>query len=313
MTQPITARSATDLLSLVPYLLGFHLDRGLVVLVCTGRSVELTMRFDLEMFSDNPVQVQARFCHLAARFEHPRFFLAAYSADRDEAESALAILEQVLELDEVIESVYTDGEHWWSRLCDKECCQRVPCDTATAAVASAVLAGSSALGSRAELERSVQGPSLVVQSQLLGAYAEASDRAAELPDVLDRCDRVAELVTTGLEQAGLGEVEACELAKLVDQVGPRDEAWLLMQRPTARRHAALWHQVVGLVPDKWAVPPLCLLAAAAWLDGNGALMGCALDRAHQLNPDYSMLGLLEQMRVAAVHPSMWEQIWPDSA
>lgn len=312
MTEPITARSATDLLSLVPYLLGFHIDRGLVVLVSQGRKVELTMRYDLEMFEQAPAQTQSRFCHLASRFDNPRFFLAAFGPDREEGEAALAILEQVMELDEVIDSVYTDGVHWWSRLCDQECCQRIACDGATAAAAAAVLAGSSALDSRAALERSVEGPSLVRQSQLLGTYSEAREQVSEFIDVADRCDRVLGLVTAGLAQGHLDEVESCELALLVEAIAPRDEAWREMGQATARRHVALWQQVVGLVPDGWAVAPLCLLAAAAWLDGNGALMSCALARVEQLDPDYSMAEVLGQLNENAVHPRMWQQMWDAS-
>ena len=307
MTTAITARSATDLLSLVPYLLGFHADDSVVVLICDEGTVEVAVRFDHWMF-DTPFMVQARLAHMANRFTAPRFFLASFGADHDKGEEVLAILEQVLDPDEVIDSVYTDGERWWSRVCDRECCQGVPCDPATAVAVSAVLAGSSALASRQVLERSVEGPSLVDQSSLLGTYCEAQELVAAQPTPESCIERALELVVAGVGSADLGTPEACELAALVAEIPVRDEAWLEMGQASARQHVALWQRVVSVIPDGWAVPPLCLLAAAAWLDGNGALMGCAMARAEKLDPEYSMLDVLKDIHLAAAPPSMWSGI-----
>ena len=307
MNETITARTTTDMLSLVPHLLGFHIDEGVVVVVCQERAVEVTMRFDHEMF-DHPRQVQSRLLHLIARFEKPRLFLISYG-ERARSDHALAILEQALEADEVIDSVHTDGQHWWSRLCDEECCQRVACDDATAVAASAIMKGSNARSSRAELERLVHGPSLVDQSDLLGAYQQAQQAVGEFADQKDRRERVLQILDDGITDGRLPVPEACELALLVGAICARDEAWREMGLSTARQHVALWQQVVAIVPDAWAVPPLCLLAAAAWLDGNGALMGCAVARAEQLDPDYSMLDLLREIHLAAAPPSLWRELW----
>ena len=310
MNEPITARSATDMLSLVPHLLGFHIDEGVVVVVCQQRAVEVTMRFDHEMF-EHPLQVQSRLLHLSARFQTPRLFRVS-PGERDQSDPALAILEQALEPEQVIDSVHTDGQHWWSRLCDQDCCQRVACDDATAVAASAIMNGSNALSSRGELERLVHGPSLVTQSQMLGAYQHAREVVDEMDDPKDRGERVLQLIDEGLSNGWLSGQDACELALLVAEIAPRDEAWREMGLSSAREHVALWQQVVALVPDAWAVPPLCLLAAAAWLDGNGALMGCAVARAEHLDPDYSMLDLLQEIHVAAAPPSLWHEMWQAS-
>lgn len=308
MNSAITARSATDMLSLIPYLLSFHVDDGVVVLVCQDRTVEVGLRFDYWMF-DSPALVQTRLAHTAARFDSPRFFLAAYGADRGVAEDALALLEQVLDLDEVIDSVYTDGQRWWSRLCQKECCppEGTPCDPTSAAAVSAVLAGSTPVNSRAEIERTVEGPTLLAQSQLLAEFSAATERVEPL-DMDERGERVLELVRTGLADGVLAAGAACELALLVSDIPPRDEAWLEMGLASAKEHAALWRQVVAIAPESLAVPPLCLLAAAAWLSGNGVLMGCAINRAADLDPFYSMLHVLQDIHLQAAPPSLWREM-----
>lgn len=307
MNQTITARTATDMLSLVPHLLGFHIDEGVVVVVCQARAVEVTMRFDHEMFA-HPRQVQSRLLHLIARFETPRLFLVSYG-ERDQSDHALAILEQALEPEEIIDSIHTDGRHWWSRRCVEECCQGVACDDATAVAASAILNGSQALSSRAELEQLVQGPSLVTQSETLGAYEQARQAVGEIEDQKDRRERVLQIIDDATSNGWLSAPDACELALLVGEIPARDDAWREMALSSARQHVTVWQQVVAVVPDAWAVPPLCLLAAAAWLEGNGALMGCALTRAERLDPDYSMIDLLQQIHLAAAPPSLWRELW----
>lgn len=310
MNQPITARTATDLLSLVPHLLGFHVDQGVVVVVTQGGTVAVTARFDHEMF-DHPDTVQARLLHLLARYDQPKVFLASFGG-REQSDHALAILEQALEPDEVVDSVRTNGTHWWSRLCDQHCCQYVACNDATAVAAEAILNGSNALSSRRELESMVDGPTLSTQTELLGTYQQARDIVTEMDDEVDRRERVLQLVDDGLTNGWLPVLEACELAVLVGEIEPRDEAWREMGAETARHHVVLWQQVVSLAPDGWAVPALCLLGAAAWLDGNGALLGCAIGRAEQLDPDYSMLGLLNEIHRAAAPPELWQQMWQAS-
>lgn len=307
MTESITARSATDMLSLVPYLLGFHISEGGVVILCSGRNVELTMRFDPWMY-DAPRLVQSRIEAVVERCDDPRLFLAYFGSERQEAEDALAIMESAVDPGLVLDSVRTDGQRWWSRLCTGQCCppEGTPCDPASAAAASAVLAGSVALGSRRELERLVEGPSLVQQSTALATLVRLQDQL-QLLAAPERPDRMRELVARGIGRT-LGESDALEMALLATDIEARDAAWLDMGLATASAHLALWQQVVAATPDRWAVAPLCLMAAAAWLDGNGALMGCCLARAEALDPDYSMLDLLQQIHLQAAPPSMWTQM-----
>lgn len=304
MTASITARSATDLLSLVPYLLGFHVTEGGVAVLCSGRTVELTMRFDPWMY-DAPRLVQARIDAVVTRAGDPRLFLVYYGSDRDEADRALAIMETAVEPELLLDSVRTDGLRWWSRLCTGECCppEGTPCDPASAVAASAVLQGSVALSSRREVERLAEGPSLVEQSASLATLVDLSEQVQELTSV-ERVSAMRALVDRLLASTPTRD-EALELALLCGDVEARDAAWLMMGQEAAAQHLALWQAVVSHTPDRWAMGPLCLMAAAAWLDGNGALMGCCLGRAELLDPDYSMLSLLQQIHLQAAPPSMW--------
>jgi hypothetical protein len=85
----------------------------------------------------------------------------------------------------------------------------------------------------------------------------------------------------------------------------RDVAWAEMTRDNARRHVDLWRDVVRRTPRDVLAAPATLLAFAAWLAGDGALSWCALDRAREADPDYSMATLVERALTCAVPPSSW--------
>ena len=311
MTTPITASSPGELLSLVPHLFGFHVDDSVVVLICRGTTVEVSLRFDYWMF-DAPVAVRARLLDLLDRFDDPKVFLVAYGHDREQADEALGILETCVEPDLVLDSVVTDGEYWWSRLCDGDCCppEGNPCDTATPAVAAAIVAGSQPLASRMELEGLVEGPSLLAQSMLLGDLVGVRARVTRSSRAR-RKRRMLALVRAYLDRpegAALDAADALELAVLATDIGARDTAWLEMGMATARQHQTLWQQVVASAPDDVAVPALCLMGVAAWLDGNGALLGMCIGRAERLDAGYSMLDVLKQIHGAAAPPTLWKQI-----
>lgn len=295
------------MLSLVPYLMGFHVEDGVVVLVCSTGSVEVALRLDHWMFTD-PMAVLNRVEGIIANVHDPKLFLVGYGPDRDLAEQSLALLETGFAPEDILDSIYTDGERWWSRTCAAPCCppEGTPCDPATPAAASAVLAGSVALASRSELERQVEGPSLFDQAGMLAEVTSIHERVAPM-STRKRANRVRRLVSRGVEEQ-LDELELMELAVLVGTIDSRDTAWLMMSQEQASEHLALWQQVVANCLDADAVAPLCLMASAAWLRGNGALMGICLQRAETLDPDYSMLTLLAEIHQVGAPPSMWGRI-----
>jgi hypothetical protein len=86
----------------------------------------------------------------------------------------------------------------------------------------------------------------------------------------------------------------------------RDAVWLVMTPDTAREHVGLWTDVVRRSPLDVLAAPAALLGFAAWLSGQGALAWCAIDRCRAADPDYALAGLLAEMLVHAVPPSVWD-------
>ena len=78
-----------------------------------------------------------------------------------------------------------------------------------------------------------------------------------------------------------------------------------MHRTDARRHVTLWRDLVRRSPQDLVAAPASLLAFAAWLDGNGALAWCALDRVAAVDPAYPMAHFVGTLLEQAVPPSAW--------
>jgi hypothetical protein len=104
----------------------------------------------------------------------------------------------------------------------------------------------------------------------------------------------------------LGPAEVADLAVWAQAIPVRDAAWSLMTCSHASRHRSLWEQVLRRARAPYEPAVACLAAFAAWLEGNGALALCALDRARAADPGYSMASLIEEVIGSAVPPSRWD-------
>jgi len=70
----------------------------------------------------------------------------------------------------------------------------------------------------------------------------------------------------------------------------------------------MWRQVVQHSPDRLAPAPLCLLGMSAWVAGQGALQNCCVERALELDPDYSMAWLLSDINRRCLPPAYWDRL-----
>jgi len=90
----------------------------------------------------------------------------------------------------------------------------------------------------------------------------------------------------------------------------RDEAWVWLSRPEARRAVDLWSDAVRRLPTSHVAGPAAVLAFAAWLVGDGALSWCAVDRCREAEPTHSLADLVAMLLEAATSPDSWEELRP---
>lgn len=324
-------KSPTDLLALVPSVLGFHPEDSLVLVVTAGEGGNLHARIDLPRDGEETSELVQTMLTALTRSQARQVALIAYSDDALLAEDIVEILvEHLSDEVEVLCAVRADGERWYSLDCGPTWCppEGVPYDVAAHPItAQSILDGRVTFASRRHLEESLVGTDL----EALEAVGEAADEAmrrfkaeSRHPLGLDNPEGArAHLMTEGYwarervrrfvqTREPLDHLEVGRMVVALVDVDVRDVVWAEMTRSDAGTHVELWRDVVRRTPLDLVAAPAALLAFAAWLAGDGALAWCAVERCQESEPDYSMAGLVSQALAGAVNPSAWQPIPPEA-
>lgn len=300
-----TARGPADLIAVVPYLLGFHPQES-VVLMTFGVEETFHARVDLPADEDGQAAVADLLTGVVVRHGVHRVALLVYTDDAWAAATFHdAVVPVMVRSDVEVVDVLRVGPERFHSACD-------PGDPGTPYdlrahpfTAERVVEGTVVHRSRAELAATLDpvGPDDV-------AAVEAAARAAagRRPDVAGDAAWVRRTLVAHLGDGALSVDEAGRLLVLVDDDVLRDIAWAEMTREDARRHLELWRALVRRCPAPLLPAPATLLAFAAWLDGNGALAWCALDRVAAVDPAYPMAGFVGTLLEQAVPPATWSAI-----
>ena len=319
---PVAIRTPHDLVSAVPYLLGFHPENSLVVIGTGGPSGTCAMRIDLPPAGAAAKDVGEQLAEMLERNGFPCALLVGYGpAERvtplvDAVRPALS--ERAVELGDALR---VTGGRFWSYVCAApECCPAdgTPFDITTSVVAAqATLEGQVVLADRTELARTVAPLGGLARELMRLATGRAEDRLfGWMRDEPDAAAVRSRMVAAGLPlvrevvgRAGRGaglpaDDEIAWLGVLLTHVRVRDEAWVrigLEERLDAQ--VGCWRDVVRRVEEPYVAAPACLLAYAAFSAGDGGLANVALERAIDADPGYSMAHLLHGLIATGAPPS----------
>ncbi|TDC47022.1 DUF4192 domain-containing protein [Actinomadura sp. KC345] len=302
---PLVIRSAHDAIAAVPYLLGFHPSRSLVVIGFEGRAHgTCAIRLDLPASG-----AAGRVAALLAGNGFARSLVLGYGPLAEVAEAAAA-MGAALECAGVpaAESIRVADGRWWSLTCDGECCpaEGTPYDiSASALAAQATYAGHVALADRTELVRSVQS----LAGPARAAMREATRRAEKRRDSPGESLAFVHALLTRTDPT---DDEVARLGVLLTDLRLRDEAWIRINEDAPAADIAFWRDVLRRVEEPYVPAPASLLAFAAYTAGDGGLANVALERALRADPAYSMAVLLQEVVNAGVPPSKVRlQMTPD--
>jgi hypothetical protein len=302
----LTARTPEDVLAVVPVVLGFEPTESMVMLTF-GSDQPFHARVDLPDRADAVAEMAASLVDPAREHRVPRVFLIVYSARDLFADRALERTAQALRGAgvAVIDGLRTDG-HRWSPVPGRAGVppDGVPYDlSAHPFAAQAVYDGRVVHASRDRLAATVAAdPDLV--GRVVPALAALTGEP--LP-ALDEGLWARELVLRHVRVGGApDDAELARLLRGILDVRVRDAAWSPLRREHAREHVEFWADVVRRAPDPLVPAPAALLAFAAWQAGQGALAWCAVDRCVEVDPGYSLAGLVAELLTRAVPPDTWE-------
>jgi hypothetical protein len=312
------ARSATDLIAVVPAVLGFHPEDSVVLLTFGPPGGSFHARVDL------PVETTEQECVtdvLVDAVVANRVRRAAVLLYTDDIEAARAqgelLVGRLVELAvDVIEVVRVDAGRWWPVPEDGSPGSAYELETHPF-TAQRVFEGHVVHRDRAELADSLVGTdeedavavalSATRFVDLAATSREASDPARRF--LRSEARWLQQRLRTRLEDGRpIGPSDAGRLLVLASLVPTRDVAWAEITRETSGTHVDLWRELVRRSPRDLLPGACSLLAFAAWQHGDGALAWCAIDRCLEVDPDYSMAHCVAEVLTRAVPPGVWEQI-----
>ncbi len=328
-TRTLRAKNPEDLLAMVPQVLGFHPEESLVLLTLGEATDRFHARVDLPHDESDIEEVVRLLSDVLERNRVPRVVVVTYSEDQCVSLGVHRALCDALETVgvTVVEAIRADGERWYSLSgCTGSCCpaEGTPYDVRSHPLtAQSVLEGQVVLGSRGELADSLVGTDL----EAIAAVEEAADKAVERFSASARsplgppAPRAARAHVVGeghwvrervhaylADGRTLDAEDTGRLLAAMVVLDIRDVAWAEMSRDNAVRHVQLWREVVRRSPYDLVAAPAGLLGFAAWLNGDGALAWCAVERCQEVEPDYRLATLLSSALANAVPPSVWQPL-----
>lgn len=308
----VRLRSHDDVLAIVPALLGFQPAESLVLMVVTKAKVQVSARVDL--CHCQPARLQSLLAALKLRYVDAKFFVVIYSANHLLANQVAEQMESYIANQDILDSLISDGKRYWPRLCEEPRCQRpqglAVSELNTAVQAEVVGAGIKVLSSRQELANLVSAPSGSKAEIAEDRYEQASHELLDLDD-----DEKAELLDELLDDlenhifdSNFDEMKLVNLGVLVDDHWRRNHALIRVNQRNANHQCLIWQAVVRAMPVSQSVPALAICALSAWVSGDGTLQMICVDRALEINPNYSLTYLLIAIHEDLLPPSYWSKL-----
>lgn len=314
--QPFVVRGPLDLVVLAPHVLGFRPEES-VVLLSLGPGSGFHARVDLPATPAEREELAGLLVGVTREREVSAVALLLFTADAERA----AILDDALTPAlraagiELVDRLRVHAERYY-RLED-------PGDPGTPYDLSShpltvrrVVAGLRVHATREELAATLRpGPHDDVEAverharTVMGRLARAGSRPGGLTTELRRQARWVRTRVRRWSGEALTAEDAGRMAALMAVSSVRDVAWVDLDRDRATAQLELWRDLLRRAPDE-LVPGLAAVTAfAAWLDGDGALAWCVLERCSEVTggvePDIVLVGLVARLLTEAVSPDAW--------
>lgn len=298
----LAVKTVEDLVGLVPYLLGFHPEESLVVIVLQRGQVAVTARVDLAAVAA-PVVLADLLGRLFERFPGAEGWFLAFTDDDALAWEVLTSCVELVGADRIARLIQAGSGSWRS---DGPDGPTGATTTSSPAAAQATLLGMPARRSRRELAGMIVGPPA---AELAGLTAETEVRLAEVAALSSRARRgmLKGLLRT---PAHCTVADCVRLAVLADQPAGQVAALRHLAHGNADQQLALWTQVARHTLAAYRPTVLSLLGFAAWQTGDGALQVVCLEELERAGTWSPLAGLLGWVNASVTPPHEWEQVRP---
>jgi hypothetical protein len=322
----ICAETPTELLALIPHMLGFHPADSLVVIGTQPKSttINVTLRYDLPGPAHPEVAtwIARDAARILATERTGQAAAVGYGPDRLVA-PVVGELQNLktpgLLLTEILRAA--DGRYW-SYLCNEPCCcpaGGTPFNLSAEPADAALAAEGPVLSSRDKFAATVARVGGETADVMCHATAWAEQRAfkllAQSTQTGQGISTRSEIVLTGLDavaqaiacyrrggQLFAGD-DAAWLTLVLREPQVCDITWSRMIPEHREAHLRLWQDLIRLALPGYVAAPASMLALVAWQSGNGVLANVALDRALADDPTYQIAKLLQKMINSGAPPA----------
>jgi Domain of unknown function (DUF4192) len=318
-----------ELIAAVPHLLGFHPRDSVVLLAMHGRRLGLTLRADLVDTDQAPLLAEQLLLPIAQQ-QPTGVALVVIGGDStpDGVEEQQWPPHRALvdALDDVLTgaglpvvhaawTTHTVGGAQWCCYDDPLCAGTVPDSAASPLAAATVAAGVVTFGSREEMAELLTGEDPAAL-QRRAALLDAADADHPMRSELI-ARRLAQLEELHREAAvgdiALSDSVVAEVASALCDHRVRDACLPWCTGSGAVAAERLWLALVRATPAPERAEPAALLALVAYLRGDGAMAGIALDAAQQACPEHSLSGLLRAALEGGLPPEVLRTVAADAA
>jgi hypothetical protein len=314
-----TLTSAHDLITAVPFLIGFHPTNSLVLIAVKDGAIGLAMRIDLPSHIDSD-EIDLLAHHFIRDQAQAALLVAYMPQERSDGDSLLISLGAGLIRNgiEIQESLLISGGRYRSIICrDGMCCpaagKALPAIEDSAIAAEHVVAGiPMPYGDISELIDSISADSQSLSKEWI------SDVSGYLVD--EDSPEIGPLRRDGVEamlllldefRIGRGPTDQRLVARVIGRMSDvqvRDYAMGVHQEDNYDLFFAMWRELLRLSPVGSVAPIACIVAAMAYENGDGALAQRALDRAISDNASYPLAALLRRVFNAGWPPQSFAQM-----
>ncbi len=312
--------SPAEILTAVPYLIGFAPKRSLVVICLRGKQVGLTMRLDLDVprAQMRHVVIERIRADGAASAVLLLFDPDAGSGKTRPGADVASPLIRALERAgiAVTDALGVRAGRFWSYLCQNPgCCPPQGSPVPTGAddghsqiAATFVGIGAAPLASREELEASIAAVTGAQLTVLEACYEQVLARPVRHP--LERWMAAVARYSEGPRRPGgvLTPLEAAQLVIALQRAAIRDQILSWTAGPERSGILDVLRELAPLALEPFDAQVLTSLAWAAYVSGDGALAAVALERALVAEPTHTLARLLVQALDGGIGPDQMREV-----
>ena len=314
-----TLTSAHDLITAVPFLIGFHPSNSIVLISVKRDQVGLAMRIDLpDQLESDAIDLLV---HHFLREEAESALLVAYMPEeRDDGDSILISLGAGLIRNGVSiqESIVVRNNRYRSIICrDIACCP--PVGSAMPSIEDSQIAAEHVV---AGIPMPYANISELVETLAADPAAHDLQWSDEVNTfyIAEDAEELTELRRDGVEtmdllldeyRMGRGPTERTLVARMIGRMSDvqvRDYALGVHEEDSYDLYFTMWRELLRLAPPGFVAPIACIVAAMAYENGDGALAQKALDRAVADDEQYPLAGLLRRVFNAGWPPESFAQM-----